>query len=68
MRKSYNSLDIGICMCIQEGYGLGTNLQRLLQRYWDDQVVVMKAGKYFGQPFGMERGVTLGNPVFLEKF
>ena len=41
---AYECLDRGICMDIMRGYGLGTNLQRLLQRYWDENVVVPKAG------------------------
>ena len=41
----------------------GIILQRLLHRYWDEQVVVLKAGKIFGQMFGTYRGVTQGNPV-----
>ena len=45
-------------MEILRGYGLGTNLNKLLQRYWGKQVVVTKTGKFFGRPFRMERGVT----------
>ena len=30
MKKAYDSLDIGICMEILRGYGLGPKLQRLL--------------------------------------
>ena len=44
-------------------YGLGPKLQRLIQKYWDRQKVVLKAGNLFGRPFNMERGVTQGNPV-----
>ena len=35
VRKAYNSLDIGRCIDIIRGYGLGINLHRLLQQYWD---------------------------------
>ena len=35
----------------------------LLQRCWDRQNMVPKAGKFFGRPFNMERGVTQGDPV-----
>ena len=44
-------------------YGLGLRLQQLLQRYWDNQRVVTKSGKYYGKPFNMGRGVTQGDPV-----
>ena len=39
---SYVYLDTGRCMEILRGYGLGHNLQRLLQWYWDKQVVVQR--------------------------
>ena len=45
-------------MDILSDYGLGPNLQRLIQWYWDEQVVVPKAGKLCGRLFGTERGVT----------
>ena len=63
MPKSYESLDRGRCMEILRGYGLGPNLQRLIQRFWDRQKMVPKSGKYFGRPFCTERGVTQGDPV-----
>ena len=56
-------LDRVICMEILRGYGLGNNLKRLLHWYWEGLVVVPKAGKFVGQPCGMEIGVTQGNPV-----
>ena len=36
-------------MCIIMGYGIGPKLQRLLQRYWDEQKVVPKSGKFLGE-------------------
>ena len=50
-------------MEIMRGYGLGSNLQMILQRFWGNQVVVLKAGKLFGRPFWTERGVTQGYQV-----
>ena len=52
VRKYYNSLNIWRFMNILRGYGLGPNLQTLLQRLWDEQAMVLKAGKLFGQNFG----------------
>ena len=49
-------------MEILRGYGLGPKLQWLLQRYWDGQKVVPKAGKLFGRPLNTERGGTQGYP------
>ena len=55
VQKDYDSLDRGRCIEIIRGYGMGTNLQRLIQRYWDRQKVVKKSGKYFGRPFSTGR-------------
>ena len=50
-KKAYESLDRGILMGIIRGGGLVPKLQRILQRYWDGEKVVLKAGKFFGRPF-----------------
>ena len=50
-------------MEVLRGYGLGPNLQKLLQRYWDKREVVSTARNLFGRLFGKDRGVTQGNPV-----
>ena len=50
-------------MEILRGYGLGPNIQIILQRFWYDQVVVPKAGEFFGQSLRMERGVNQGDLV-----
>ena len=55
-------------MEILRGYLPGPNLLMLLHRYWDKQVVVPKAGKFFGRPYGMERGVNQGDPIYLTTF
>ena len=62
VRKAYNSLDIGRCMEIIRGYGLGPNPQRLLQRYWDGQKVVPKSGKCFGEAVTYEEKSDTGGP------
>ena len=38
-------------MGIIRGGGLVPKLQRILQRYWDGEKVVLKAGKFFRSPF-----------------
>ena len=60
VQKAYNSLDRGRCTEILRDYGLGPKIQRLLQRYWDGQKVVTKAGKYCERLFSTGRGVTQG--------
>ena len=49
-------------MDILRGYGLGSNLQRLLHRFWDKQVVVPNTENFYGRLFRTER-VTQGDPV-----
>ena len=34
VRKSYNLMNMGSCMEILSLYGIGTKLQRILQRFW----------------------------------
>ena len=55
-------------MKILREYGLGTKLQRLLQRYWYAKKVVPKYGKFLGRLFRMDRGVTQGEPVSMTIF
>ena len=47
-------------MYILRGFGLGDNLQMIIQRFWGNQGVVPKSVKLFGRPFEMERGVDQG--------
>ena len=63
IQTAYNSLDRWICMKILRGYGLGPNIQKIIQIYWDRKNVVPKAGRFLGDPFNMERGVTQGGPI-----
>ena len=45
-------------MGILRGYGIGNKLQRLIQRFWYEQLVVTRDGRFYGWPFRTERGVT----------
>ena len=55
-------------MEILRWYSLGPRLQRLLQRYWDEQRVVPESGKYYGRPFITGIEVTQGDPVSMRIF
>ena len=59
--NAYNLLCRGRCMDILIGYGLGTKLRRILQRFWDDQAVVTMVERFFGLTFRTDRGVTQGD-------
>ena len=63
MSKSYDSMDRRKYMYIMRGYRLGTHLKRTIQGFWDNHVVVPKAGRFCGRPLGTEIGVTQGDPV-----
>ena len=43
------------------GYGLGPNLDRLLEKYWQRKRIVPKVGKYLRTYFGTGRGLTQGD-------
>ena len=45
------------------GYGMGTNLAWLLEKYWKLQRIVPKACKSLGVDLGTGRGVTHGDPA-----
>ena len=50
-------------MEIMEGYGVGPNMMRLIRTFWDEQKLVCRAAKRYGEPFKASRGVTQGGPL-----
>ncbi len=63
MRKAYDALDRGRCLDILAGYGVGPNLLRLQEQFWNNAKMVCCAGGNYGEPFGAYRGVTQGGPL-----
>ena len=63
MRKAYELIDRGICMDILKGYGLVPKMAQLLGHYWENQKIVIKAGKFLVRLFEMGRGVIQGDPA-----
>ena len=61
--KAYNSLDMGRCLEVLRGEGLGPNMARLVTSYWYQQRIVSKSGKFLGKYFWAGRGVTQGDPM-----
>ena len=49
IKKSYNFLYQMRCMEILHRYGLGRNLQRILERLWEGQIVVTRMGGWYGR-------------------
>ena len=60
MKKASDSLDRMGCMKILQGYGIGKNLQRLLERFWGVHTVVARTEGWYSRPLKMEQGVTQG--------
>ena len=61
--KAYDSLDMGRCLEVLRGEGLGPNMARLVTSYWYQQRIVSKSGKFLGKYFWAGRGVTQGDPM-----
>ena len=63
VRKAYNSLEMGRCLEVLRGYGMGPNLARLLKSYMVPQRIVPNTGKFPVKAFYMGRGLTQGDPA-----
>ena len=68
LHKAYATLDLGICLDIIAEYGISPWALRLLQRYWDHQIMVSRVGGQFWRPFqghcGMTQWVPLSSTTF----
>ena len=63
MKKSYDYLYRTRCMEILWVYGIGTNLQWILGRYWEEQRVVPWTRRCYELSFKTGRGLTKGGLV-----
>ena len=63
LTKAYDALDRSRSLEILEGYGVGKQVRRLLQVYWNTSTMVAREGGYYGTGFKGERGVTQGDPL-----
>ena len=61
--KAYYSIDREQMLYILEGYGVGSNLRRLLINFWEAQVVAVRQKDFFGTTFKSHRGVTQGDII-----
>jgi hypothetical protein len=62
LRKAYDALDWGQCLEILAGDGVGPNLLRLQEQFWNNAKMVCRTGGNYGEPFGAYKGVTQGGP------
>ena len=63
LHKAYGALDRARYLEILEGYGVGPQARKILQKYWHRLTMVARAGGYYGTSFRGERGVTQGEPL-----
>jgi hypothetical protein len=63
LKKAYDTLDRDRTLKILEGYGVGPNLRRFIEKIWEGDTMVPKQSGYFGKPFQASRGVRQGDIV-----
>ena len=51
LQKAYDAMDMERCMEIMRGCGVGPNLRRLIQFFWNNLELVCRASRVFGKPF-----------------
>lgn len=63
LSKAYDSISRERMLEILQGYGVGPRILRILQNFWESQLIAVKQQKNFVQPFRPTRGVTQGDIV-----
>ena len=63
LHKAYYALERSRRLDILEGYGVGPQARRLLQKYWRRLAMVARAEGYYGTSFQGARGVMQGDPL-----
>ena len=63
LHKLYDSLYSGLSLDILAVYGIESQALRLIRHYWDQIIMVVRIGGYFGAPFKGQLSVTQGNPI-----
>ena len=63
LSKAYDTLDRKRLMTILEAYGVGPNVRRILQTFWDNHEIATKQAGFYGEPFKATRGVTQGDII-----
>jgi hypothetical protein len=66
--KAYDAVDWGCMMGILKAYGVGPNLLRFQNLFWENAKLVCCAGGCYGSPFAVHWGVTQGSPLSLLMF
>ena len=63
LHKAYDALELWICLDIIAGYDMVNRSLRLLRRYWDCLVMVVRESGYHRETFKGYRRVTHGDPL-----
>ncbi len=61
--KAYDGLDRERTLLILRDYGVGENMIRILNNFWDSHTIIPRQRGFFGTPFPVERGVTQGDII-----
>ena len=56
LTKAYDTVDRKRMVEILEQYGVGPNVLRLLQHFWDEQKVAVKQRGFYGRVFEGKKG------------
>jgi hypothetical protein len=68
LKKAYDTINRGRMLKILEAYGVGPNLFRLQNLFWQNAKLVCRARRSYGSPFAAFRGITQGGPLSLLMF
>jgi len=63
LKKAYDTMDREQCLEIFEGDGVGLNMIRLLENFWDVAMLVCRAVGVYDAAFQAHRGVAQGSPL-----
>ena len=63
LRKSYDYVNRSKMIQLLQEYGVGEKMRNVIENYWEKQLVVVRKGKFFGNPFHPTRGVTQGDII-----
>jgi hypothetical protein len=63
LRKAYDAMDRERCLLLLKGYGVGPNMLRLIEHFWDVAMLACRAVGVYGAPFKAYRGVTHGGSL-----
>jgi hypothetical protein len=63
LKKAYDAINRGCMIKILEAYGVGLNLLRLQNSFWQNARLVCRAGGSYGSLFAAFQGITQGGPL-----